>query len=386
MIIDLGLAMRQQEDEVAPAPLAQAMARIMDEATGQDEAGVPVQNRNELYFRKIGGLEVRPVQWLVRGLIERDSQIVFFGDPETGKSLFLGEMLACIATGRDFHGRKVQQGAVAVFVGEGVNGLARRRRAIEIARQIDLTSAPYYVSSLPGRLCDLSTAQNMIDALTAIANESGPLAAIAVDTLARNFGDGDENSTKDMTAFIQSLDLIRAPWKSAIISVHHTGHGDKSRARGSFALKGGADSDFRFDRDLDGTIRIEPLKMKDAPRPAPMAFKIRQVELDMTDEDGEQATSVVMDEAAYEPAVTPGAQGRGKNQALALSTLKGLVEKYRQNLESDGRDPDQARVLTEDWRAACYEKGMTRFGFNKVKRSLEENGQIRFDHGFVACQ
>ena len=59
-----------------------------------------------------------------------------------------------------------------------------------------------------------------------------PPQMIVIDTLARNFGAGNENSTEDMNRFVASIDrYLREEFGSAIVLVHHTGHDAASRAR-----------------------------------------------------------------------------------------------------------------------------------------------------------
>ena len=53
---------------------------------------------------------------------------------------------------------------------------------------------------------------------------------IVIDTLARNFGAGNENSTEDMNRFVASIDrYLREEFGSAILLVHHTGHAIHAR-------------------------------------------------------------------------------------------------------------------------------------------------------------
>jgi len=54
--------------------------------------------------------------------------------------------------------------------------------------------------------------------------------------------------------------------------VHHTGHSEKQRARGSIALKGALDTEYRLDKVGD-EITLTNTKMKDAePPPAKGMF------------------------------------------------------------------------------------------------------------------
>ena len=48
--------------------------------------------------------------------------------------------------------------------------------------------------------------------------------------------------------------------------MHHTGHNDKDRARGSIALKGAADSEYDIEKQKD-ILTMTTTKMKDAEIP-----------------------------------------------------------------------------------------------------------------------
>src|SRR6056297_1348410 len=120
---------------------------------------------------------------------------------------------------------------------------------------------------------------------------------------------GDENATKDMGAFIACCDQIRAAYGCTVALVHHTGHGDKSRARGSSVLHGAIDTTYHVTKDPAGIVTIECTRMKDGPMPDPFAFTFRTVELELENEDGSEATSAVLHPCGV-PERKPKAQGR----------------------------------------------------------------------------
>jgi hypothetical protein len=320
-------------------------------------------------------------RFLIRPLLETDSLALVFGDPGCGKSFLALDMSACVALGAVFHGYEVESGPVVYIAGEGHNGLSRRIRAWEIHNQASLRNAPLYVSSGPAALCQSTAAHEVARAVDEIASENGPPVLVVVDTVARNFGPGDENATQDMTAFIQAVDMIRAKHRATVLLVHHTGHNDKTRARGAMALKGALDAEYRMGRDESGVIRVEATKMKDAPHPEPLAFRLRTVELDIASD--ESITSAVLDCTSYEPPPKQGKAGRGKWQTLALEILHRLHGEYRTNREAAGHDPDGVRISVEAWRSGCIEAGMPRQRFPEVRKSLSSQDIIQVSHGFV---
>jgi hypothetical protein len=112
-----------------------------------------------------------------------------------------------------------------------------------------------------------------------------------IDTVARNFGDGDENSTEDMGKFIMNLDAyIRVPFGCNVMLVHHSGH-NMDRARGSSALKAALDAEYSVSNE-DGLITLTATKMKDAEHPSDIGFRFHYVELGEV--EGVEIGSVVL--------------------------------------------------------------------------------------------
>lgn len=317
--------------------------------------------------------------------MECDSLGLLFGDPESCKSFAAVDIASSVSTATNFHDLPVKQGPVAYFAGEGQNGIKRRFLAWAIRHHINIDDAPIYLSSAPANLCDPDFIPEVLNGIQKMQMDVGNPVLIVIDTVARNFGPGDENSTQDMNRFIAAADKIRIQTGATVLLIHHSGHGDKSRARGAMALKGALDFEFRMTR-TDNQIAIECTKMKDTPRPEPIGFEIRSVELGITDENGDPITSAILDRVGYEPNQTTSNAGRGKWQITAIRLLHELVEQHRGNLAAGGYNPDQARVRIIDWREKCYEAGMDRRQFHKTKKSLENIGSIKIDNDYVNMQ
>ena len=65
---------------------------------------------------------------------------------------------------------------------------------------------------------------------------------VVIDTLARNFGGGNENATQDMNLFITNLDRLKAEFGCTVLVVHHTGKDAAKKERGNTALRGASDT------------------------------------------------------------------------------------------------------------------------------------------------
>ncbi len=330
----------------------------------------------------VGEIKTKPPQWLIKDFLEADSLVEIFGDPGCGKSFLAIDAACCVASGKDFHGLKVKkQGSVVFIAGEGKNGLKRRFLAWCLAHNVDQNTLPLLISSSPAQLCLQESVSQVEEALKLAAEKYGAPTLIVIDTLARNSG-GNENDTEEMTRFVNACDQLRALNGSTVFLIHHSGHADKSRARGSMAIKGALDAEYRLDKDKEGAIRLNSTKMKDAEPPEPMAFILEPVFLDFSDDDGERVFSVVLESIPYEPPSKTGVRGLGKWQTVAVSTFEDLLAKHRNNLESGGYDPETARVSVDDWKDACEKRDMPRQRFSEIKNTSKILG-LQINSGFV---
>lgn len=342
--------------------------------------------RDEFEFDKFSDAlaALKTTRSLIKGILDRDSIALIYGAPgdcKTFVALDLG--LTCTAS-PIWCGHKVKPGPVLFIAGEGKRGVLRRIHAWCIARGVAKESLQVFISRSGVNLTDAFNIAKAVEAGRRVQRKYGvPPALIIVDTLARNFGPGDENSTQDMSAAIAGCDQLRAAFGACVLLVHHVGHGDKSRARGSSALNAALDMEYRVSRDESGVVRFECTKIKDHEPPAPLAFRLDTVSLGVTDEDGDPIRSAVLRPVSFEPVAKPGQIGRGKHQTLALRVLRDLESAHRARLDASGHDPDSARVSVQDWRAACLTEGVDRRRVSEVVSSLADAGRVAIEHGFA---
>lgn len=330
-----------------------------------------------------------PPVWVIDGMAETDSLTILFGDPESGKSFLAMDWAACVATGHPWKSKPVRKGPVLYVNGEGHNGINRRFTAWCIANNIDLKEHPLYLSTTTTALTDEVARAELEAVIAEFIREHGMPAAIVIDTLARNFGPGDENSTQDMGRAVETLDAIRRMTGAWVIAVHHSGHADKTRARGSIVLRGSADTEYRMTRPEAGDTTLTATKTKDGARPDPITFRFADVELGVKDDHGREVTSAVLIQTQYIPPddipASKGGRpaGTGKHLQAAITTLQTLYGRAVANVTKDGRDPDEAKVAIEFWRDACIGAGMHRNRFSESLAQLKAAGRIRCEYGFA---
>lgn len=339
-----------------------------------DGGATATKSSSAFHFVSVGDLSYRTPEFLIDGLIETESLGVVFGDPGSGKSFMAVDLALSVATGTQFHGRGVRQGPVFLIAGEGHNGLTRRFAAWSIYKGVSIESAPLFVSNRPAQFLDAESAATVTEAVRELAAHHGKPALIAIDTLARNYGPGDENSTSDMSAFVAAVDNLKAEFSGcAVALVHHTGHADKKRGRGAIALKGALDWEYLVEK-TDKLIRLTSTKMKDAELPAPLAFTLESVTL----RDGASSAALRETEA---PSRTT--RLKGKDQ-VAMTALTEALGKYGRT----DMGPDYPRgvkvVSIEQWRSACAAHELTTGSSDSAARTAFMRAKDRLiDHDLV---
>lgn len=321
------------------------------------------------------------IDWLIRDYIEREALALLFGDPGTAKSFMALSWAVAIATGTAWHGHKVAKGPAVYVAGEGHAGLARRLKALEVRHGLNLADAPLYISRRAVPMLDDAAVDALIAELDSLP---APPVFITLDTVARSLAGGEENSAADVGAFIGACDRLRARYRSAVLLVHHAGHGDKSRARGSSALRAAVDTEMGLSRlqDAPDVLCLSCTKMKDAEPFLPRYFELERVPLPWADDEGNPLDSAVLVASDYRPAEEP-VRARGKHQTQALAVLRQQLTEYRERLESAGYPPEQARVSMADWREALRQAGMDRRRIHQAIESLVQNGLVREEGIYV---
>ena len=230
--------------------------------------------------------DIRKPEWLINDVCEKESVIAIFGQAKAGKSFVTVDMAACIALGKDWHGHKAHQAPVVYLAGEGIRNISRRFLAWSKINKADIHQAPLMISSRGARLLDDKDHQLLKDTISATEDQYGDIGMIIVDTLARNFGGGNENSTEDMNAFVERVDDLKDTFKSCISIVHHTGHGSGTRARGSSVLPAAVDAEYkvlRKDVSEEMFVTFSQTLIKDGQPMKPKDFRFEVLNLPFED-------------------------------------------------------------------------------------------------------
>lgn len=303
--------------------------------------------------------KMKPVQWLIKDYLEEHTMALMFGDPACGKSFLAIDMACCAASGTSWHGKAVKQGAVFYIAGEGHNGLGRRVKAWEQHNGVCLDGVPLYFAERAAQLYDGESAVAVADAVQGIAEAHNVTPSlIVIDTLARNFGGGNENDTKDMNVFVQNIDGIKNRWNAAVLIVHHTGHADKSRARGAMALKGALDHEYQVAKNADGLMILTSTKSKESPDAEALYFRLEQVYLPPL-EDGTLMPDPSAAIAGADKPLAPNGKKISGQKGKALNVLQNLLAEKGEKRTVRANMPPVVCVTLEQFRAALKQHNLS---------------------------
>jgi len=201
-----------------------------------------------------------PTRWLITDEIPEEGTVIVFGSPGVGKSFKT----------LDDAERVGQHKPVVYIMGEGKSGYKARHKAWLTFHKRKDEKLYFYDGGV------MLTSHMEREAFLDEIREIKPV-MIVVDTFARCF-DGEENSSRDVGAFMRACDAIREELHCAMVIVHHTTKGGATE-RGSSAMRGAADVMIEVSDD-EGMIKVACSKMKDSADFATYYRKLLEVPVD----------------------------------------------------------------------------------------------------------
>lgn len=341
------------------------------------------QQRNFLDITELLAMPTS-LNWLIKHWLTANSLTGLFGESGAGKSFIALDWCLHIAAGRYWNGCRVQQGPVLYIAGEGASGIVRRVAAWQVAH-CPVPKSQFFLSSRTVTMDEAGVA--LVD--TELQWLGVMPVVVVIDTVARTLP-GDENSAADMGKFIQCLDGIRQATGACVIAVHHSGHADKGRARGSSAFRAAMDAEFVVERDPDARIgTLKSTKSKDSTPPQPISFSLQSIQLPEAWQDQEDDEPTSSCTVTFEN-VTPATGSRGRHSAKEKLALRALVEAISERGEPVPGSQDLRAVSVETWREVAYRRGLknpdqsestARVAFMRVREHLLADGSVRCADG-----
>jgi hypothetical protein len=265
------------------------------------EAAAPAEGTRKNRLVRLADFvrDIGPTDWLIDGVISAKTTTMLFGQSGHGKSFIALDMALSIASGTAWHGKAVQgdgRSLVIYVAGEGFEGIKARALAWCREHNIDPEKVPLYISSSNMQFFDAEETAQAAEEITEIC-EMYPehvLRLVTLDTMARTIGAGNENESRDFNAYLGNVEAAcRRNRETTIQLVHHIGHSDADRARGSSAIRGVMDDQYKVAL-VGGLVSLTSVKRKDGSAPPPLQFRLRDV-LVQEVEDGNDITSAVLE-------------------------------------------------------------------------------------------
>lgn len=232
--------------------------------------------------------------FLVYGVLPRCGLAQFFGDPGCGKTPFALSLAVHVAGGRKtWFGHEVDRhGPVVYMIGEDKTGIRNRLQAELGAHELG-ADLPLYFTARPGNLMDAADVATWHRAILELCPDG--IALLVVDTQSRNFGGGNENASEDMAVFVHHCQTLADQLGALVVLVHHTGHMNKDRGRGSSVMFGALDASYEVVREGQ-TVTATAKKSKNWADPAPLVGQLRVAEVGV-DRKGRPVTAVSLADA-----------------------------------------------------------------------------------------
>lgn len=275
----------------APAP--QAQPSIAPELLAEQS---PFMSISQL-------INMPPVEWIIEGYLQKIAMSALFAPPGAFKSFVALDMALSVAYGVPWHGFATQQRKVLYVVAEGLHGFGARALAWQQHRVNGADTDQFHVLPVPVNFMDPANVDLLIEKIQQYLNGVG---LVVIDTVARNFGPGDENSTKDMNAYVAGSTRLMA-CGCHVMHVHHSGKDETKDERGSSAFRAALETALKLDREPGSdVVTLITRKQKNGPELKPIRLAVVTAEAAHPD-TGEILTSRVptAQEAVENPPSAP---------------------------------------------------------------------------------
>ncbi|SLH68895.1 Uncharacterised protein [Mycobacteroides abscessus subsp. massiliense] len=214
---------------------------------------------------------------LIDKTLDRGTVALLYGKWGTHKSFLALDWAACVATGKRWQSRDVQQQRVLYIAAEGAFGLDARLRAWESGwGQLIADTGQLDTLAEPVNLLRAAPVAHLVELI-----EARGYGLVVLDTLARCLVGGDENSAQDAGIAIDVMHRLRRATpqgRGVVLAVHHAGKDGKT-LRGSSALESGADTVYLSVREEDTNLTVvERTKRKDGPQHDRHALRLEPIE------------------------------------------------------------------------------------------------------------
>jgi len=306
----------------------------------------------------ISDVELKDPEYLIDDVIEGKSLIGLIGPSGSGKTFVALDIALSLATGKDYHDFGASKGLVIMSAGEGHLGIPRRAEAWCKHNGSNLGAASFAITDRAVDLFSEAPLNAFCNEIEEIAKTRGNPKLIIIDTVARHMAGKDENNAKEMGELVQTADKLKHHYQCAVMLVHHTGHNNQDRARGSTAFKGALDTEILVKSLGDNDIIVSCEKQKDGPQFDTMQFLKVSVDPSL---------------ALQQVVISAPKTKLAGNQRLAMDTF---YEATKGNVASAGLTLDEWRPLFNE-RHTGDNQSTKNTAFARARKELVDKGLLK---------
>jgi hypothetical protein len=345
----------------------------------------------------------RDSTWLVKGLWPRVGVCFVAGPSMSGKSFWILDQASRIVKSEPVLGRRSVPAGTVYIAAEGANGVRARLEGLR-DRVGGWNGQLRFISDAPNLSDpgDVELLSTRLDQISQRATERDQrIGLVIVDTLSASMPGADENSGKDMSLVLQSLQDLARRLEVCLVVVAHLGKDADRGIRGWSGLLANADGAIIIQAPNDEQTRIGQVqKVKDGEAGDKFAFALEEVFLGV-DADGDPVSTCVIVERVVPTGKKPngtsqaGAQGEMIKQAfdrmqgnklivtanaaprgtygVLLSVLRAKVFEIGFHAETKPEEPEAAEMRRwKDTRKKAFQRAMHKLVESKVFCSEED--------------
>jgi hypothetical protein len=221
------------------------------------------------FVNKKGMGNIKPPNWLIKNFLPENSYSIIFGAYSSFKTFIALDIALSISCGQlgtegkePWHDDVATMGPILFAAGEGRADIAKRVRAWDAHHRFGIESNPNFFLADPVPLVS-EELKPFINGARMASPDGYKL--VIIDTVGRSMAGLNENSQEHASAFTNMVENIQYELKCAVLCLHHIGHAETARARGSSVFGADADMMLRLDRVPNSmTIKLTMTKQKDA--------------------------------------------------------------------------------------------------------------------------
>jgi hypothetical protein len=166
-------------------------------------------------------------KWLIDGLVPLQEISLVFGPPKNLKTFLVLALLLCVATGREFFGRKVHRAKVLYIIGEGTNAFLGRIKAWQKLNDVPSLEKHFKYDRRMINLFADDGVDCVLAVFLAMQAQGFRPDVVAIDTLGRAMG-GAKETTEDFNKIFATLDAMAQDYWPGVtlVIVSHTRKAD----------------------------------------------------------------------------------------------------------------------------------------------------------------